>query len=260
MPTNCAAVVTGSTSGIGMGIATALASKGYAIMLNGQGDLDAIEKQRADLASIFKVRVLYNGADLAHPEECVQLIEDSIGRLGRVDILVNNAGIQHVAPIEDFPVDRWDAILGLNLSSAFHTIRAVLPAMRTRGWGRVVNIASTHGMVGSTGKVAYVASKHGLIGLTKVVALETATQGITCNAVCPGWVHTPLVQRQVEARATADGIDLERATRELLLEKQPTGCFTTVEQVGALVAFLCTEAAENITGACIPIDGGWLAQ
>jgi 3-hydroxybutyrate dehydrogenase len=229
-------------------------------MLNGFGDPDEIEKLRSDLARTYGVTALHNGADLAQPAECVDLIKDTEARLGRVDILVNNAGIQHVAPLEDFPVDRWDAILSLNLSSAFHTIRMALPAMRRLGWGRVINIASTHGLAASAGKSAYVAAKHGLIGLTKVVALETAGQGITCNAICPGWVHTPLVERQIEAKAEAEGIDLERATRELLLDKQPSGSFTTIDQIGALAAFLCSEAAKNLTGASIPVDGGWLAQ
>jgi 3-hydroxybutyrate dehydrogenase len=257
---NYVAIVTGSTSGIGTGIARALAAEGCAIMLNGFGDPDEIEKLRTDLATTFNVRVLHNGADLAQPAECVDLIKDTEARLGSVDILVNNAGIQHVAPLEDFPVDRWDAILALNLSSAFHTMKAALPSMRRRGWGRLINIASTHGLVASVRKAAYVASKHGLVGLTKVVALETAGQGITCNAICPGWVRTPLVERQIEAKAEAEGIDLERATREMLLEKQPSGSFTTIDQIGALAALLCTEAASNITGASIPVDGGWLAQ
>ena len=255
-----AAIVTGSTSGIGTGIARALAAEGCAIVLNGFGDPDEIEKLRTDLARTYDVTVLYNGADLAQPAECVALIEETERHLGRVDILVNNAGIQHVAPLEDFPVDRWDAILALNLSSAFHTIRTALPPMRRRGWGRLINIASTHGLVASAGKAAYVASKHGLVGLTKVVALETAGQGITCNAICPGWVRTPLVERQIQARAEAEGIDVERATRNLLLEKQPSGSFTTIDQIGALAVFLCTEAASNMTGASIPVDGGWLAQ
>jgi len=254
------AIVTGSTSGIGTGVARALATEGCAIMLNGFGDPNAIENLRADLAFTCDVRVLYNGANLAQPADCIDLIKDTEARLGDVDILVNNAGIQHVAPLEDFPVDRWDAILALNLSAAFHTIRTVLPSMRRRGWGRIINIASTHGLVASAGKAAYVAAKHGLVGLTKVVALETAGLGITCNAICPGWVHTSLVEHQIEARAEAEGIDIERATRELLLEKQPSGSFTTIEQIGALAAFLCTEAASNITGASIPVDGGWLAQ
>jgi 3-hydroxybutyrate dehydrogenase len=187
-------------------------------------------------------------------------IEDAEARLGRVDILVNNAGIQHVAPVEVFPIDRWDSILALNLSAAFLSIRKALPSMRCRGWGRVINIASTHGLVASQGKAAYVAAKHGLVGLTKVVALETAGQGITCNAICPGWVLTPLVQGQIDARTATEGVDLERATRELLAEKQPSGRFTTVDQIGALAVFLCSEAATNLTGACIPVDGGWLAQ
>jgi 3-hydroxybutyrate dehydrogenase len=254
------AVVTGSTSGIGMGIASALAAQGCDLMLNGFGDPDAIERQRANLDAAHGVRVLYNGADISRPAECVDLIRDSEARLGVVDILVNNAGIQHVAPIEDFPVDRWDAILATNLSSAFHTIRAAVPLMRQRGWGRIINIASVHGLVASAEKSAYVAAKHGLVGLTKVVALETAGQGITCNAICPGWVDTPLVQHQIESRAKAEGVDLEHATQELLREKQPSGSFTTIEQIGALAVFLSTEAANNITGACIPLDGGWLAQ
>lgn len=257
---NHVAIVTGSTSGIGMGIATALAAQSCAIMLNGFGDPDAIEQQRADLASTHGVKVLYNGSNVARPAECVDLIRDSEARLGIVDILVNNAGIQHVAPIEDFPADRWDAILATNLSSAFHTIRAAVPLMRQRGWGRIINIASVHGLVASAEKAAYVAAKHGLVGLTKVVALETAGQGITCNAICPGWVDTPLVQRQIKAKAKAEGVDLERATQELLREKQPSGSFTTIEQIGAMAAFLCSESANNITGASIPLDGGWLAQ
>lgn len=260
MLTDRVALVTGSTSGIGLSIAKALAAEGCSVMLNGFGDRDAIEKQRVDLAATYNVRCLYNGADLSQPSECVGLIEDAEARMGCVDILVNNAGIQYVSPIESFPVDRWDAIMALNLSAAFHTIRAVLTSMRRRGWGRLINIASTHGLVASPDKSAYVAAKHGLVGLTKVVALETAGQNITCNAICPGWVLTPLVQRQIEARAKAGGIDLERATRDLLAEKQPSGVFTTVEQIGALAVFLSTEAASNLTGASIPVDGGWLAQ
>ncbi len=197
---------------------------------------------------------------LGEPIQCAGLIEDAEARFGRVDILVNNAGIQHIAPIENFPIDRWDAILALNLSSAFHTIRAVVPSMRRRGWGRLLNIASTHGLVASPNKSAYIAAKHGLIGFTKVVALETAGQNITCNAICPGWVLTPLVQSQIEARAKAEGIGLNCATQALLAEKQPSGAFTTVEQIGALAVFLSTEAACNLTGAAIPVDGGWLAQ
>jgi 3-hydroxybutyrate dehydrogenase len=254
------AIVTGSTSGIGMGIAKALAAEGCAIMLNGFGDAEAIERQRVGLASAFDVTVIYNDADLSSPRQCVDLVEDAKSRLGDVDIVVNNAGVQYVAPVESFPVERWDSILAINLSSAFHTIRAVVPAMRHRGWGRLLNVASTHGLIGSARKSAYVAAKHGLVGLTKVVALETAGSGITCNAICPGWVLTPLVERQIEVKASAEGIGIESATRELLLEKQPSGSFTTVEQIGALAVFLCSEAADNLTGASIPVDGGWLAQ
>ena len=254
------AIITGSTSGIGQGIARALAAEGCSIMLNGFGDAEEIEKQRGDLARTCGVSVFYNPADMKRPAECADLVEDTRLRFGKVDILVNNAGIQHVASLEDFPADRWDEILAVNLSAAFHTTRAALPLMRQRGWGRVINIVSVHGLVASAGKAAYVAAKHGLVGLTKVVALETAGHGITCNAICPGWVHTPLVDRQIEAKAEAAGIDKKCATRSLLLEKQPSGTFTTVEQIGALAAFLSSEAASNLTGACIPVDGGWLAQ
>jgi 3-hydroxybutyrate dehydrogenase len=254
------AVVTGSTSGIGMGIARALAADGCAIMLNGFGDTDAIERQRAELSRTFHVEVLYNGANLSEANECERLIEDAEARLGRIDILVNNAGIQHVAPVEDFPMDRWDSILAVNLTAAFHTIRRALPNMRRLGWGRVINIASTHGLVASPGKVAYVAAKHGLVGLTKVVALEAAGSGITCNAICPGWVLTPLVERQIEVRAITEALSREDATQKLLAEKQPSGSFTTVEQIASLALFLCTEGANNITGTCIPVDGGWVAQ
>jgi len=243
-----------------MGIARALAAEGCAVMLNGFGEREEIERQRAELAEAFDVKVLYSGGNLEQAGECADLIADAEARLGPVDILVNNAGIQHVAPVESFPIDRWDSILAVNLTAAFLTIRRALPAMRSRGWGRVINIASTHGLVASPRKAAYVAAKHGLLGLTKVVALETAGEGITCNAICPGWVLTPLVQRQIDARAAAEGVDVERATRELLAEKQPSGRFTTVEQLGALAVFLCSEAASNLTGACLPIDGGWLAQ
>jgi 3-hydroxybutyrate dehydrogenase len=236
-----------------------LAASGCAIVLNGFGELVAIEKQRAELAHEFQTPVLYHSADLSNRHECVGLIEAAKERFGSVDILVNNAGIQHVSPIESFPPERWDVILSVNLTAAFHTIQSALPAMRQCGWGRILNIASTHGLVASAGKAAYVAAKHGLVGLTKVVALETAGSGITCNAICPGWVLTPLVEEQIAARAKKKNITQE-AARDLLLEKQPTGAFTTVEQIGALVAFLCTEEASNITGASLPIDGGWLAQ
>jgi 3-hydroxybutyrate dehydrogenase len=254
------AVVTGSTSGIGLGIARTLAAHHYSVMMSGLGDPGEIEKLRADLAKSSGVKVLYNGADLSQGEACTALIRDAEKRLGRIDVLVNNAGIQHVAPIEDFPENRWDAILAVNLSSSFHTIRAALPGMKTRDWGRLINIASAHGLVASPNKIAYVAAKHGLVGLTKVVALETAKTGITCNAICPGWVLTPLVQQQIEAWSKTQAISLTEAEHELLAEKQPSERFTTIEQIGELVVFLCSEAAANLTGAALPIDGGWTAQ
>jgi 3-hydroxybutyrate dehydrogenase len=254
------AVITGSTSGIGLGIARALARQGCNIMLNGFGDAEAIESLRAGLAQEFGVAAAYNGADLSKGEACAALIADSEARFGAVDILVNNAGIQHVAPVEEFPAERWDAVIALNLSSAFHTLHAALPGMKRRNDGRIINIASVHGLVASANKAAYVAAKHGLIGLTKVVALENAERGITCNAICPGWVLTPLVERQIEARAAARGVSLEQAGRELLEEKQPSKRFTTVDQLGALVVFLCGEGAANITGASLTVDGGWTAQ
>lgn len=254
------AIVTGSTSGIGLGIARALAAKGADVMLNGFGEPAAIEALRAGIVADFGVRALYNGADLARAEDCAALVADAEARLGRVDIVVNNAGIQHVAPVEEFPVERWDAILAVNLSSVFHTIRAALPGMKARGWGRLINIASAHGLVASANKAAYVAAKHGVIGLTKVVALETAETAITCNAICPGWVLTPLVQKQIDARAAAQGVPVEVAGRDLLAEKQPSKRFTTPEQLGELAVFLCSEAAANITGASLTVDGGWTAQ
>jgi len=254
------AVVTGSTSGIGEGYARALAAAGCAVMLNGFGDAAEIEKQRAGMAKQYGVEVLYNPADLSKPEECAGLVQDAEKRLGGVDILINNAGIQFVSPIEDFPIDRWNAIIAINLCSAFHTIRAALPCMKARGWGRLINTGSTHGLVASINKVAYVAAKHGIVGLTKVVALETARTGVTCNAICPGWVLTPLVKKQIEARSKDQNISMEQAEHDLLAEKQPSLRFTTVEQLGALAVFLCSEAANNITGTTLPVDGGWTAQ
>jgi 3-hydroxybutyrate dehydrogenase len=254
------AVVTGSTSGIGQGIARALAAAGCNIMMNGFGDPAAIEELRRDMEKEFSVKALYNGADLSKADQCADLIKDAETRFGKVDILVNNAGIQHVSPIESFPVDRWDAIIAINLSSAFHTIRAALPGMKSTGWGRIINIASTHGLVASVNKSAYVAAKHGIMGLTKTAALELAGSGITCNAICPGWVLTPLVKKQIEARAEREKIPLSQASDELLREKQPSGKFTTVEQLGALAVFLCSPGADNITGVPLPADGGWTAQ
>lgn len=254
------AIVTGSTSGIGLAIARALAAQGSAIMMNGFGDPAEIERLRAGLEKDFGVQAVFNGADLSRASGCEELVSDAEKRLGGVDILVNNAGIQFVSPIENFPPERWDAIIAVNLSSAFHTIRVALPGMRKRGWGRLINIASTHGLVASINKVAYVAAKHGIVGITKVVALETAKSGITCNAICPGWTKTPLVVKQIEARATNEGIPIAQAEHDLLSEKQPSERFTTVEQIGELAVFLCSDGAANMTGASIPIDGGWTAQ
>ena len=254
------ALVTGSTSGIGLGIARALAKEGCDLMMNGFGDPAEIERLRSGLEQKHGVRAVFHGADLSGAAGCEQLVADAEKRLGGVDILVNNAGIQFVAPIENFPPDRWDAIIAINLSAAFHTIRVALPGMRKRGWGRLINIASTHGLVASPNKAAYVTAKHGIVGLTKVVALETAKSGITCNAICPGWVKTPLVEKQIEARAKNEGIPLSQAEHDLLAEKQPSERFTTVEQIGALSVFLCSDGAANITGAAVTLDGGWTAQ
>ena len=254
------ALVTGSTSGIGLGIARSLAARGVNIVLNGFGDAAEIEKLRAGLAAEHSVTVVYENVDLTRPAE----IEALFARLAQagigVDILVNNAGIQHVAPIESFPTDRWDAVIALNLSAAFHTTRCAMPGMKARGWGRIVNIASAHGLVASAEKVAYVAAKHGILGMTKVVALETARTKITCNAICPGWVLTPLVQKQIDARAQQAGITAEAAKIALLSEKQPSLEFVTPEQLGELTAFLCSEAAAQVRGAAYTMDGGWTAQ
>jgi 3-hydroxybutyrate dehydrogenase len=255
-----AAVVTGSTSGIGLGIATALAAQGSAVMLNGFGDAGAIERLRRDLAERHGVKVGYSAADMTKPAEIRQMIADAARQLGSVDILVNNAGIQHVAPVEDFPDDKWDAIIAINLSAAFHATKAALPGMKQRRWGRIINIASAHGLVASPDKVAYVAAKHGIVGLTKVVAIETANDGVTCNAICPGWVLTPLVQKQIEARAKETGRTAEQEKIELVREKQPMLAYTKPEQIGALAVFLCGEASATMTGAALPIDGGWTAQ
>jgi 3-hydroxybutyrate dehydrogenase len=253
------AIVTGSTSGIGLGIARVLAEQGVGILLNGFGEARQIESARREIAGCG-VRVGYSAADMSKPPEVVRMIEQATGELGRVDILVNNAGIQYTAAVEDFPAEKWDAIIAINLSSSFHAIRAVLPQMRERNWGSIVNIASTHGLVASVQKAAYVAAKHGLLGLTKVVALETATSGITCNAICPGWVLTPLVQKQIDELAAHESISNDKARARLLGEKQPSLEFATPEQIGALVAFLCSDAAAQIRGVALPVDGGWTAQ
>lgn len=254
------ALVTGSTSGIGLGIARALAGAGADIMLNGFGDAAEIEKIRAGIAGEFGVKTAYDPADMTKPAEIEGLVASCIAKLGGVDIVVNNAGIQHTAPVDKFPVERWDAIIAINLSSSFHSIRAALPAMRQAGWGRIINIASAHGLVASANKSAYVAAKHGLVGLTKSVALETANDGITCNAICPGWVLTPLVQKQIDARAAAQGISVKEAELDLLGEKQPAKRFTTPAQLGELALFLCSDAASTMTGSAYSMDGGWTAQ
>jgi 3-hydroxybutyrate dehydrogenase len=254
------AIVTGSTSGIGKGIAEALANAGANVMLNGFGDAGEIERQRSGLSSATRVEVAYHGADMSKPADIRDMVASAQKTFGRVDILVNNAGIQHVAPVEQFPEDKWDAIIAINLSSAFHAIKAALPGMRVGKWGRVINIASTHGQVASAEKSAYVSAKHGIIGLTKTVALETAGSGITCVAICPGWVLTPLVQKQIDAKAAAGNLSPEAAKMALLGEKQPSREFTTPEQIGQTVLFLCSPAAEQITGSAIALDGGWLAQ
>ena len=250
------ALITGSTSGIGLGIAKALAQAGANIVLNGFGDHEQA------VAEIKKsgVKTLYHPADMKNPAEINEMVSMVISKWHGVDILINNAGIQYVSPIESFPIDKWDDILAINLSSSFHTTRSVLPGMREKKWGRIINIASVHGLVGSADKSAYVAAKHGLIGLTKVTALETATTGITCNAICPGWVLTPLVQQQVDAKATALNISIDEAKRLLLSEKEPSMQFTTPEELGALAVFLCSDAGNNIRGAAWNMDGGWAAQ
>ena len=254
------AVVTGSTSGIGLGIAERLAAEGCHLMLNGFGDTAEIERVRAGLAERFGIRAAYSPADMSKPAEIREMVAAAERELGQVDILVNNAGIQHVAPIVDFPEGKWDAILAINLSAAFHATKASLPGMTRRRWGRVVNIASAHGLVASAQKAAYVAAKHGLVGLTKVTAIETANDGVTCNAICPGWVLTPLVEKQIAERARAEGIAVDKAKEDLLREKQPMLQFSTTAQIGALVVFLCSEAAATITGTTHSIDGGWTAQ
>lgn len=254
------ALVTGSTSGIGQGIAEALAAQGANIVLNGFGDSQAIEALRQDIANKNGVKVTYDGADMTKPQEIAGMIRDAEAEFGAVDILVNNAGIQHVAPIEDFPDARWDAVIAINLSSAFHTSKAALPAMRRKGWGRIINVASAHGLVASPQKAAYVAAKHGIMGLTKVTALETAGAGITCNAICPGWVLTPLVKQQIEDRAKASGRSFDEEKLDLVAEKTPSQDFSTPEQIGGIAVFLCSPAADQMTGVPISTDGGWTAQ
>ncbi|MCF8503037.1 MAG: 3-hydroxybutyrate dehydrogenase, partial [Rhodospirillum sp.] len=253
------ALVTGSTSGIGLGVAKALAAQGCDIVLNGFGDKDQIETIRAGIESEYGVRAVYRFADLSKGEAARKLVEDAIEAFGKLDILVNNAGIQHTDFIPDFPVEKWDAVIAINLSAVFHCSAAALPGMRERNWGRIINIASAHGLVASAKKSAYVAAKHGVVGLTKVAALENATSHVTVNAICPGWVHTPLVEKQIEARAETEGKSIEEANRELLGEKQPSLRCVTPEQIGGMAVYLCSEAADTVTGAHFSIDGGWTA-
>ena len=250
------ALVTGSTSGIGLGIAKALARQGANIVLNGFGDVDGPQAQIRALGA----QVAYHGANMADPAEIEAMMKFAADKFGRVDVLVNNAGIQHVAPIDEFPPQKWNDIIAINLSSAFHTSRLALPAMKAANWGRIINVASVHGLVASVQKSAYVAAKHGLVGLTKVTALETATTGVTCNAICPGWVLTPLVQQQVDARASAGKCSNEEAIRQLLGEKEPSMQFTTPEELGELAVFFCSAAGNNIRGVAWNMDGGWAAQ
>jgi 3-hydroxybutyrate dehydrogenase len=254
------AIITGSTSGIGLGLAEAYAAAGCRLVINGiapPGEAEALSRR---LTEQHGVEVFYHPADLGDAEQCASLIHDAERRFGTVDILINNAGIQHVAPVEQFPAEQWNTILAINLSAAFHTIRTAIPSMQRRNHGRIINIASVHGLVASINKAAYVAAKHGVIGLTKVVALENATRGITCNAICPGFVLTPLIQKQIDDLAAQSRISNDEAARKLLREKEPSGRFTAIEDIAAMALFLCSPAASNITGASFPIDGGWTAQ
>ena len=253
------ALVTGSTSGIGLGIARALAEAGADVMLNGFGDPAAIMALKDEVAARYGVRVGYHGADMARPAEIAAMVRQAHVELGGLHVLVNNAGIQHTAEIESFPVERWDAVIAINLSAAFHAMQAAIPGMKAAGWGRVINIASAHGLVGSAQKSAYVAAKHGLVGLTKVGAIELAGDGVTVNAICPGWVLTPLVEAQLRDRAAREGAGIEDVKRRLLTEKQPMAEFTTPEGIGGLAVFLCSDQARTVTGASLSIDGGWVA-
>jgi 3-hydroxybutyrate dehydrogenase len=254
------AVVTGSTSGIGLAIAQAFAKEGANIVINGFGDKAAIEKERTGIEKEFGVKAIYSGADMTKPAEIAEMIKTAEKTFGSLDVLVNNAGIQYVAKVEDFPIEKWDAVIATNLSAAFHTTRAALPGMKARKWGRIINIASAHGLVASGEKAAYVAAKHGIVGLTKVVAIEAANDGVTCNAICPGWVLTPLVEQQIAARAKAAGQTFEEAKNALVAEKQPMLTYTTPQNIGALAVFLSGDSAATITGSAYSIDGGWTAQ
>jgi len=254
------AIVTGSTSGIGLGIAAALAEAGANVVLNGLGDAQEIEANRARLSEKHGVEVRYDGADMSQPDRIAAMMQDATEAFGGVDIVVNNAGIQNVAPVEEFPTEKWDAILAINLSSAFHTIRGAVPRMKQKGWGRIINVASAHGLVASPFKSAYVSAKHGMLGLTKTVALEVAEHGITVNAICPGYVHTPLVDGQIDDTAKARDIPRDTVVREVMLEPQPTKRFVEIDEVAALAVFLCSDGAASITGTSISIDGGWTAR
>ena len=254
------ALVTGSTSGIGLGIALALARQGANIVLNGFGDVDGPKAEVQEAGKAHDIKIGYHGADMSKAAEIEDMMKYAASEFGRVDILVNNAGIQHVAPVQDFPIEKWDSIIAINLSSAFHTTRLALPAMQQANWGRIINVASVHGLVGSAQKSAYVAAKHGIVGLTKVTALENATTGVTCNAICPGWVLTPLVQKQVDAKAAAQNISNDEATKQLLGEKEPSLQFTTPEELGELAVFFCSTAGNNVRGVAWNMDGGWTAQ
>lgn len=257
---NKVALITGSTSGIGLGIAHVLAADGYHIVLNGFGDAAEIEKTRADTESKFGVKCIFVGADVTNYDSVAAMVAEAEAKLGSVDVVVNNAGVQFVAPTDEFPLDQWAKIININLNGVFYGIRASLPGMKKRGYGRIINIASAHGLVASAGKAAYVSAKHGVVGLTKVVALENARQNITCNAICPGWVLTPLVQKQIDDRAAKDGISVQQASDELLLEKQPNARFATPDEIGAMVSYLCSDGARNVTGTTLSIDGAWTAQ
>lgn len=257
---NKVAIVTGSTSGIGLGIARTLAKQGCNIMLNGFGDKNEIEKIRTSIESEFKVKAGYSDADVTKPDKIEKMVKDALKAFDKIDILVNNAGIQYVSAVEEFPLDKWEAVLATNLSSAFYAIKYALPVMQKNDYGRIINIASAHGLVASKNKSAYVAAKHGIVGLTKVVALENATKNITCNAICPGWVLTPLVQKQIDDKAKQGGIDVKKAEHDLLAEKQPSLRFATTEEIGGLVVYLCSDSARSITGTTVSVDGGWTAQ
>ena len=254
------ALVTGSTSGIGLAYARALAAEGANVVINGFGDADAIEKERSAIEADFKVKARYSAANMMKPDEIAAMVAQAETEFGAIDILVNNAGIQHVAPVEAFPVERWDAIIALNLSAAFHAIRTAFGPMKEAGWGRIINVASAHGLVASPFKSAYVAAKHGIVGLTKTVALEGARHGVTCNAICPGYVWTPLVENQIGDTANARGISREEVIENVLLAAQPSKKFASVDELGALAAFLCSEGGQSITGTALPVDGGWTAQ